>query len=165
MQPLIQPILSQIIDSCFYFPERFCDFSCWKYPQELQLLHLKTSYHLNRVFGQKFTRNAKNGFECLKLIWSGTFAICSTQPLWLWSRIGSRVKISHYIQPSNLSSALSYTFKSKVFFTFLPQLYLILLHWHFVTLLLILKTSSKDFNCLIQKWLRKWHWEASKLTQ
>ena len=27
-------------------------------------------------------------------------------PLWLLSRIGSRVKISHYIQPSNLSSAL-----------------------------------------------------------
>ena len=24
----IQPILSQIIDSCFYFPERFRDFSC-----------------------------------------------------------------------------------------------------------------------------------------
>ena len=33
-----------------------------------------------------------------------------TQPLWLWSKIGSRVKISHYIQPSNLSSALSHTF-------------------------------------------------------
>jgi hypothetical protein len=30
-----------------------------------------------------FTRNAKNGSECLKLIWSITFAICSTQPLWL----------------------------------------------------------------------------------
>jgi len=68
MQPLIQPILSQIIDSCFYFPERFSDFSCRKYPQELELLHLKTSYHLNRFFGQEFTRNAKNGFECLKLI-------------------------------------------------------------------------------------------------
>ena len=31
----------------------------------------------------------------------------NTQPLWLWSRIGGWVKISHYIQPSNLSSALS----------------------------------------------------------
>ena len=30
---------------------------------------------VNIIFGQKFTRNAKNGFECLKLIWSGTFAI------------------------------------------------------------------------------------------
>ena len=109
MQPLIRPILSQIIDSCFYFPERFRDFSCWKYPQELQLLHLKTSYHLNWVFGQKFTRNAKNGFECLKLVWSGTFAIFNTEPLWFWSRIGSRVNISHYIQPSNLSSALQGT--------------------------------------------------------
>jgi hypothetical protein len=98
MQPLIQPISSQIIDSCFHFPERFCDFSCWRYPQELQLLHLKTSCHLNRVLGQIFMRKAKNGFECLKLIWSGT--------LCFWSRIGSRLKISHYIQPSNLSSAL-----------------------------------------------------------
>ena len=101
MQPLIQPILSQIIDSCFYFPERFSDFSCWKYPQELQLLHLKTSYHLNRVFGQKFTRNVKNGF------WM--FTIINTESLWSWSRIGSRVKISHSIQPSNLSSALQNT--------------------------------------------------------
>ena len=114
MQPLTQPIFSKIIDSCFYFPERFSDFSCWKYPQELQLLHLKTSYHLNRVFGQKFTRNAKNGFECLKLIWSGTFAIFNTEPLWFWSRIGSRVKISHYIQPSNLSSALTQTYLCNI---------------------------------------------------
>ena len=53
MQSLIQPILSQIIDSCFYFPERFSDFSCRKYPRELQLLHFQTSYCLNRVFGQK----------------------------------------------------------------------------------------------------------------
>ena len=95
MQPLIQPILCQIIDTCFYFPEKFSDFSCWKYPQELQLLHMKTSYHLNKVFGQTFTRNAKNGFACLKLIWSGTFAIFNTEPLWFWFRVGSRVKISH----------------------------------------------------------------------
>ena len=58
------------------------------------------------AFDPKFTRNAKNSSECFKLIWSGTFAICSTQPLWLWSRLRSRVKKSHYIQPSNLSSAL-----------------------------------------------------------
>ena len=50
MQPLIQPILPQIIDSSFYFPERFRDFST-ESPQELQLLHLKTSYHLYRIFG------------------------------------------------------------------------------------------------------------------
>jgi hypothetical protein len=36
-------------------------------PQDLQLLHLKMIYHLNRVLGQKFTRNAKDGFECLML--------------------------------------------------------------------------------------------------
>ena len=64
MQPKIQTVLSQITDSCIYLPERFSYFSCWKYPQELQLLHLKPSYHLNRVFSQKFTRNVKNGFEC-----------------------------------------------------------------------------------------------------
>ena len=62
---------------------------------------------LNRVFGQKFTRNDKNGFECLKLIWSGTFAIFNIEPLWFWASIGSRIKISHYIQPSSRSSALS----------------------------------------------------------
>ena len=110
MQPLIQPILSQIIDSCFYIPERFSDFSCWKFPQELLLLHLETSYHLNRALGQKFTSNAKNGFEFLKLIWSGTFAIFNTEPLWFWSRIESRVKISHYIQLCNLYSALRFTY-------------------------------------------------------
>jgi hypothetical protein len=27
MQPLLHHIVSQIIDSCFYFPEIFCDFS------------------------------------------------------------------------------------------------------------------------------------------
>ena len=57
-------------------------------------------------YGQQFTRNAQNGFDCLKLIWSGTFAIFNTKPLWFWSRIGSKVKMSHEIQPSNLSSAL-----------------------------------------------------------
>ena len=55
----------------------------------------KKCYFMWIVFGHIFTRNAKNGSECLKLIWSGAFAICSTQPLWLWSRIGSRLKISH----------------------------------------------------------------------
>jgi hypothetical protein len=28
----------------------------------------KVFSHVNRVLGQKFTRNAKNGFECFKLI-------------------------------------------------------------------------------------------------
>ena len=32
MQPLIQDIFSQIIDSSHYFPERFCDFSCMRFP-------------------------------------------------------------------------------------------------------------------------------------
>ena len=45
MQPFIQPILSQIIDSCFYIPEMFSDFYYRKYPHKL--LCLKTTYHLN----------------------------------------------------------------------------------------------------------------------
>ena len=40
------------------------------------------------------------------LIPSSTFAIFITHSLRLWSRMGSRVKITHYIQPSNFSSAL-----------------------------------------------------------
>ena len=58
MQPLIQPILSQIIDPCFYFPESESSVISLgeSSSQELQLLHLKT----NIVCGQKFTRNAKN---------------------------------------------------------------------------------------------------------
>ena len=99
MQPLIQEIFSQIIDSSPYLPERFCDISCRKFPFK------KKSYLMELVFVQKFTINAKKISERLKCIWSGTFAICSMQPFWLWSRIRSRVKKSHYIQPSTLSSA------------------------------------------------------------
>ena len=112
----MQPILSQIIESCFYFPEIF---SCWKYPQEMQLLHLKTEQ--KEFFGQKFTRNAKNGFECLTVIWSGTFATFNIEILWFLYRIGIMVKISHYIQPSNLSSALIILLKlydPQAFFTY-----------------------------------------------
>ena len=79
MQPLIQDISSEIIDSSPCCPERFHDFSGMKFPFKTKQ---KVLSHVNS-FGQIFTRNAKNGFECLKLIWSGTFAICSTQPLWL----------------------------------------------------------------------------------
>ena len=35
-----------------------------------------------------------------------TFAISLAQSLWVGSRIGSKVKISHYIQPNDISSAL-----------------------------------------------------------
>jgi hypothetical protein len=37
-------------------------------PKELQLLHLKTKQKVFSHYGQQFTRNAKNGFKCLKLI-------------------------------------------------------------------------------------------------
>ena len=133
MQPLIQDILSQIIDSSPCCPERFCDFSCMRFPFKTKQKVL--SHEI--VFGHIFTRNAKNGSECLKLIWSGTFAICSTQPLWLWSRIGSRVKISHYIQPSNLSSALNATH-------FLQN------HW--LLFVLFTKVLWCDFSCKSCTW-------------
>jgi hypothetical protein len=68
MQPLIQSILSQIIDFCFYFPERLSDFSNSNFPQELQLLHLKTKQKMFSHYGQQFAKNAKNGFDFLKLI-------------------------------------------------------------------------------------------------
>ena len=34
MQPSVQHIFSQIIDSCIYFPERFCDFSCKSFKEK-----------------------------------------------------------------------------------------------------------------------------------
>ena len=35
-----------------------------KFPQELQLLHLKTKQKEFSHYGQQFTRNAKYGFDC-----------------------------------------------------------------------------------------------------
>ena len=64
MQPLIQDIFSQIIDSSAYLPERLYDFSCMKIPFKTKQ---KVLFHVNN-FGQKFTRNAKNSSKCLKLI-------------------------------------------------------------------------------------------------
>ena len=81
MQLLIQSILSQIIDFCLYLSERLSDFLNEIFPQELQLLHLKTKQKVFSHYGQQFTKNAKNGFDCLKPIWSGTFAIFNTEPL------------------------------------------------------------------------------------
>ena len=54
------------------------------------------------VFGQKFTRNAKNYLDLLLT----TFAIFNTQPLWILIQGWEQGKKSHYIQPSNLSGAL-----------------------------------------------------------
>ena len=42
----------------------------------------KSISHVNIDFGKKFTRNAKNGIECLKLIWRGPLASFNTRPLW-----------------------------------------------------------------------------------
>ena len=54
------------------------------FPERVAEINKTTSAsYARRVFGQKFTRNAKNCFKCLKLIWSETFATYNTQPLWL----------------------------------------------------------------------------------
>ena len=64
MQPLVQDIFSQIIDSTPCFPERFCDFSCMRFPFKTKQ---KVLSHVIS-FVQKFTRNAQNNFKSLKLI-------------------------------------------------------------------------------------------------
>ena len=85
MQPLIQHIFSQI----FKFPQKFNDFSCksctWK--------ENKTGFTSKYSFWSEVHKNCH-------FFPSVTFAIFIGQHLWLWSRIGSRVKMSHYIQPS-----------------------------------------------------------------
>ena len=66
---------------------------------------------------------------------SAAFAIFITQTLWLWSRIGGRVKISHYIQPSNIYIAL----KRKFRFIFFP--------WtHFSVLLNCIRPNDVDIS-------------------
>ena len=70
-------------------------FSCCTWKQK------KVFSHANRVFCQKVARNAENAFEIFKLnkkrLEFLTPNLCG---------FGSRVKVSNYIQPSNLSSAL-----------------------------------------------------------
>ena len=71
-----------ITDSCFCYHEKFSGFSCW-----IEFL----------------ARNLKERPKiCLKIIWSGTFEIFNAELLWFWFRIGSRVTIGNYVQPSNL---------------------------------------------------------------
>ena len=50
-----------------------------KVPPRVAAVAFENKLSFNRVFGQKFTRNAKTWFECLKLIWNGTFAIFNTE--------------------------------------------------------------------------------------
>ena len=71
--------------------------------------------HVKKVFGQKFPRNAKNVFECLRLIYSAIFSIFNTQLLFR-SWIGSRVKIRHYFQSSNLFIALLWMFPNRMLY-------------------------------------------------
>ena len=82
MQPSKQPILPQIIDT--YFLDRFSYFSCQKYPQELQLLHLKPIYHLNRVFARNLQEMSKMVLNVCSLSEVEFLQFCSTQPLWFY---------------------------------------------------------------------------------
>ena len=63
MQLLIQHIFTQIIDFDFYFLKGSV-ISLEKVDWESK----DTFCLVSTVFGQKFTRNAKNGVKCLKLI-------------------------------------------------------------------------------------------------
>ena len=66
----------------------------------LKKLHLETKHFF--FFCKFLVRSLQEMSKFVVLFPRATFAIFITQPLRLWSRIGSRVKISHYIQPSNL---------------------------------------------------------------
>ena len=69
MQPSIQHIFYQINDSCLYFPESSVIFIA----RVVEENKTKSVSNVNKVVGQKFTKNAKNGFKCLKLILKWNF--------------------------------------------------------------------------------------------
>ena len=72
----------------------------------LQKLHMETT-HITFFFEIEWlVRSLQELPKSFVLFPIATFVIFITEPLWRWSRIGSRVKISHYIQPSILSNAL-----------------------------------------------------------
>ena len=53
-----------------------------KFPPRVAVVAFENKTRSVFFYGQQFTRNAKYGFDCLKLIWSGTFAIFNTKPSW-----------------------------------------------------------------------------------
>ena len=55
MQPLIQAIFSQIIDSSSYFPARFCDFSWMSFPFKKKKILLNS-------FWSEIYKNCQNLF-------------------------------------------------------------------------------------------------------
>jgi hypothetical protein len=84
----------------------------------LQKLHLETKQevfsHVNIVFGQKFIRNHKYGYEGQLLQFLAP-NLCGFDP-------GLEAGSSHYIQPGNLSSALvnGFNFTSTTNYWVLP---------------------------------------------
>ena len=100
MQPLIQQIFSQIIDSYIYFPQRITDFSgkCCSQKQNRNVFSCKQ----NKFLVKSLQQMPKQG--------------CSVSKCKFVSGLdGSRVKISNYIQPSNLSKQSLSPFKSLKF--------------------------------------------------
>ena len=123
----MQHIFLQIIDSYLYFPQMFSDFSSG------QKLHLETKQKSFFLWIEFLVRSLRETPKSFVLFPSAAFAMFITQTLWLWSRIGGRVKISHYIQPSNIYIAL----KRKFRFIFFP--------WtHFSVLLNCIRPNDVD---------------------
>ena len=58
------------------------------------------------VFGQNFTRNERKINTCKLSGHYDFLKFCTFNLCRFWSKIGSRIKIRHYIQPNDISSAL-----------------------------------------------------------
>ena len=58
MQSLIQDIFSQIIDSSAYFPEKFCDLSCMRFPFKTKQ---KMLYHVNSFWSEIYKKCQSQG--------------------------------------------------------------------------------------------------------
>ena len=56
MQPLLQDIFSQLIASSPYFPERFCDFSCIRFPFKTKQ---KVLSHVNSFWSEIYKKCQK----------------------------------------------------------------------------------------------------------
>ena len=56
MKPLMQDIISQIIDSSSNFPESFCDLSCMRFPFKTKQ---KVSSHVNSFWSEIYKKCKK----------------------------------------------------------------------------------------------------------
>ena len=126
----MQHIFLQIIDICIFI---FLKFSVISLQGKWLWNKTKKVFLVERVFGQKFMRNAKK--FCF-LFPSTAFAIFITQTLWLWSRIGGRVNMSII---SNLVIYICSVLKRKFGLIFFP--------WtHFSVLLNCIRPNDVDIS-------------------